>query len=328
MPKFLRRSESYSMSSTRQKANSEIHSRPSGSERSIIISKALSFLLRHGATKEGIHLDREGYANLAEVLNWHKLRNLNVDFNEIQAVVHNNAKQRFSLVEHQSLFSEPDPSTASKTSAQTSHQPGAKARSDPANYLIRASQGHSIRLESSSLLTPLNAPPWPTTAIHGTTAVAYRAIVATGGLSPMSRTHVHFACGLPSTLSPGNTMGVDASDSLNASPTPSVVSGFRNSSSILIYVDVRACVEAGMPWWRSENGVLLTEGLEGTGLVPMKFWDRAIVKDSKQVLWSNGAHADRWEDVLSKIVERGGRTKSSRDALVTRLDPTKHAFTK
>lgn len=36
--------------------------------RDVVISKALSFLLRHGAKGEGIELDDGGWANLADVV--------------------------------------------------------------------------------------------------------------------------------------------------------------------------------------------------------------------------------------------------------------------
>ena len=36
--------------------------------RDVTISKALSWMLRHGALKSGLPLDSEGYANVAELL--------------------------------------------------------------------------------------------------------------------------------------------------------------------------------------------------------------------------------------------------------------------
>lgn len=45
-----------------------------------------------------------------------------------------------------------------------------------------------------------------------------------------------------------------------------VISGMRRDAQLLVYVDVRAALEGegerGMEWWRSENGVVLTEGVE------------------------------------------------------------------
>ena len=36
--------------------------------REVTISKAMSFVLRHGAEKEGLKLDENGYANVAELV--------------------------------------------------------------------------------------------------------------------------------------------------------------------------------------------------------------------------------------------------------------------
>ena len=36
--------------------------------RDVTISKAMSFVLRHGADKEGLKLDENGYANVAELV--------------------------------------------------------------------------------------------------------------------------------------------------------------------------------------------------------------------------------------------------------------------
>jgi len=37
--------------------------------REITVSKAMSFVLRHGAEKEGIKLNKQGYANVADLVN-------------------------------------------------------------------------------------------------------------------------------------------------------------------------------------------------------------------------------------------------------------------
>ena len=36
--------------------------------REMTISKAMSFVLRHGAEREGLKLDKDGYANVAELV--------------------------------------------------------------------------------------------------------------------------------------------------------------------------------------------------------------------------------------------------------------------
>ena len=41
-----------------------------------------------------------------------------------------------------------------------------------------------------------------------------------------------------------------------------VLSGMRRDATILVWVDVRRSAEGGVKWWRSANGVVLTEGLD------------------------------------------------------------------
>lgn len=38
--------------------------------RDVQISKAMSLLLRHAADKEGVHIDAQGYANVADVVSF------------------------------------------------------------------------------------------------------------------------------------------------------------------------------------------------------------------------------------------------------------------
>lgn len=40
-----------------------------------------------------------------------------------------------------------------------------------------------------------------------------------------------------------------------------VISGMRNTSTIVVWVDVKKSLEGGVKWWRSENKVVLTEGM-------------------------------------------------------------------
>lgn len=39
-----------------------------GGDRETTISKAVSYVLRHGAAKEGVHLDQNGFANVADLV--------------------------------------------------------------------------------------------------------------------------------------------------------------------------------------------------------------------------------------------------------------------
>lgn len=49
----------------------------------------------------------------------------------------------------------------------------------------------------------------------------------------------------------------------------------RTSSRILIYVNVAKALDAGIKFWLSDNGVVLTEGNED-GRLPVEFFEKVI----------------------------------------------------
>lgn len=77
---------------------------------------------------------------------------------------------------------------------------------DKERGLIRAAQGHSIKLENPEL-TPVLSPEHVPVAVHGTNEDAWVAIQASGCLLPMARTHVHFST-MPVQLKKGHLSAV------------------------------------------------------------------------------------------------------------------------
>jgi len=131
------------------------------------------------------------------------------------------------------------------------------AGSESGTWWMRANQGHSIKsveLELQPVLSSTDI----TMAVHGTTLRAWGSI-STQGLSRMTRNHIHLAQGIAG----GN-----------------VVSGMRNSSQILVYIDVDKAISAGIKFFLSANGVVLTAGDERGYLAP-QFFSR--VEDAKGV---------------------------------------------
>ncbi|KUI59568.1 tRNA 2'-phosphotransferase 1 [Cytospora mali] len=219
-----------------------------GKQREKQVSMALSRLLRHQALNAGITLDKEGYAPLNRVLQWGPLRSLGVTVQEVIQVTADNEKQRFSMKP-----ANPAPSTSTSTPSEPD---------DPASWLIRANQGHSIKLESEALLKPitLEVGNVPEVVVHGTYFAFWPRIVEAGGLRRMGRTHVHCSTGLPE-------------------DEQGVISGMRKDAEVLVYVDVRRSLEDGaMTWWVSDNGVVLTEGAEGAeeGMVPARYFREVV----------------------------------------------------
>lgn len=179
---------------------------------------------------------------------------------EVQQVCADNEKQRFAMKPAGGGDEEGIPAAAPSST-------------DPSHWLIRANQGHSIKLESEALLRPItlesgNVPP---VVVHGTYFAFWPRIVESGGLRRMGRTHVHCSTGLPD-------------------DEQGVISGMRRDAEVLVYVDVQRSLEDGaMTWWISDNGVVLTEGVGDEGLVPVKYFKEVVGrKDDVGTLWKDG----------------------------------------
>ncbi|KAG6121358.1 hypothetical protein E4U14_001994 [Claviceps sp. LM454 group G7] len=219
-----------------------------GEGREVQISKALSRLLRHQAQNAGIDLDGEGFARLDQVLQWGPLNSLNVSLTEIKAIVETNAKQRFAL---------------------KPKSPISEDSSSPRDYLIRANQGHSLAVDPAAMFTPINLgdADFPARVIHGTYYAFWDAILTSGGLKPMNRGHIHCS---DKTLEEG------------------ALSGMRKDAELLIEIDLEKSLGEGIAWWRSQNGVILTDGGEG-GVLNTRFF-KCVKGRAKGVgvLWEEG----------------------------------------
>ena len=196
---------------------------------------------------------------------------------------------------------------------------------NPAHYRIRATQGHSIAIASENLLTPIlvSDTNCPDQVVHGTYEAAWKLILKTGGLKPMSRRHVHFALEVPEGVKAPNKSGkksnhsdlvistdgtaVEAASALapsspsSTSPaavseganspsaetagTEKIISGMRASATLLVWVDLKRSLTAGaLQWWRSDNGVVLTEG-DADRVVRLEWVDRVESRNG-EVLWT------------------------------------------
>lgn len=127
----------------------------------IKISKKLSYLLRHGAEKEGIIMRKDGYCKVSDILKHVK----SIDLNKLKEIVSENSKQRFSLVDESGV------------------------------YWIRANQGHSNKVDVKIEMLEIKDPKEIPIVIHGTNLKAW-SLIAKKGLSCMSRQHIHFASGM------------------------------------------------------------------------------------------------------------------------------------
>ncbi|KAL9087331.1 MAG: hypothetical protein Q9159_003677 [Coniocarpon cinnabarinum] len=296
--------------------NSNRRQRTSGPPpREVQISKKFSFLLRHGAEKQGLTLGVGGYVNLADLLAVQMVKSAHVTLEEVKHVVATNEKKRYGLAH----IADVDPQKSQSSSGQhedkteldeisttnqalsTTEAAVANPDADPSHYLIRANQGHSIKLtDSADLLIPITreAGNLPEVVVHGTRHEAWPKILETGGLKPMTRNHVHFATGIPRGLRRSNQLSPDpgmveptmtstvAALSVQEPTTPAIISGMRNTSNILIFLDVQKALDKGLLLFQSANGVVLTEG-DDNGVVPVDLFER-VEEKSGQVLVERG----------------------------------------
>jgi len=139
-------------------------------------------------------------------------------------------------------------------------------------WLIRANQGHSMKTVQMEL-QPITSATEIAMAVHGTTQEAWRSI-STQGLSKMTRNHIHLAQGIA-----GQT-------------GQNVISGMRQSSQILIYIDVQKALDAGLKFFLSTNGVVLSEGDENGFIAPEYF---------KRVESANHTALPGWEGPIAEF---------------------------
>lgn len=132
------------------------------SRRDVLISKALSYLLRHGAEKENLAIDNLGYVPIVQILQHQRLKSFKTTREDIERIVAENDKQRFSI----------------------------NAEEDT----ICANQGHSLSSVSGTLDLLTKAQLAEMAIYHGTYKKKLPLILGSGGLSRMNRNHIHFTC--------------------------------------------------------------------------------------------------------------------------------------
>jgi 2'-phosphotransferase len=72
--------------------------RDRGGNEDTTLSKAMSWVLRHGAEQEGLTIDTSGYVPLQELLQYLRAKNhKNVNEERIRKIVESNDKKRFEI---------------------------------------------------------------------------------------------------------------------------------------------------------------------------------------------------------------------------------------
>lgn len=152
------------MSTDRKRGRKGTHR---GEDRDVRLSKALSYVLRHGANQMGFKLSTDGFLFVEDILSHPQFRSYSLD--DVKRVVEKNDKQRFKLQPHP----------------------------ENGRLQIRANQGHSVQVKDLELKPVLaGSPDCPAEAVHGSYLRNWSSIQQ-HGLSRMKRTHIHLAPGLP-----------------------------------------------------------------------------------------------------------------------------------
>lgn len=186
---------------------------------SVKLSKKLSWILRHGASTAGLVMRDDGYVRISDLMRTDNFRG--TSFADLMTVVRSCPKQRFEVCEE-----------------------------EDGEFLIRATQGHSISMvKDNGLLQKIETNEYPL-CIHGTYRRAVEPIRRTG-LNRMKRNHIHLAAAIP---------GME-----------SVISGMRRDCDTVVVVDLIGARNAGIDFYMSKNGVILSRGLEDTGVIPPAF---------------------------------------------------------
>ncbi|PVV02659.1 hypothetical protein BB560_002882 [Smittium megazygosporum] len=123
---------------------------------------------------------------------------------------------------------------------------------------IRANQGHSIKLSEPPLRRVTSSTEIPV-AVHGTFLDKWEKIKMLG-LSRMNRQHIHLSPGMP-----GNS---------------GVISGMRSNATVFIFIDTKKALDDSIPFFISDNNVILTPGNQD-GLLPSTYFQRVEFANKK-----------------------------------------------
>lgn len=135
---------------------------------SVKLSKALSYLLRHGAEKEKLKIRQDGFVKIDDILKSNRVKGIEMplpkdqgqvdqsdskkskknsrspSIDDILEVVNENEKKRFEILEQEEKHEESETGDGNQTKGK------GKSTSKSSNLWIRAVQGHSLAQVSYS----------------------------------------------------------------------------------------------------------------------------------------------------------------------------------
>ena len=284
--------------------------RNNGGGGDVQLSKSLSWVLRHSARSLGLRPLPDGYVPVRDVLALDHPRfrdrrsgRRRYGAEDVVRVVEGNDKRRFRLEYRDVDDAGRIINDATADGDDRADDGAGKGGRDNGNdssieddggrvLCIRANQGHSLKgIQADKLLTPMTPEELSSpdlTVVHGTTRRAWEDHIRREGLSRMKRNHIHFASALPSSAAKRK---LDAYEKKKNDAAP--ISGMRSSSEVYIYINGPKCAVAGIPFYRSDNGVILTAGVDQReGMLPLEYLERVVCASSGKVIWEPDANAD------------------------------------
>ena len=206
------------------------------------LSKLLSQLLRHKAMELGVAIDADGWVALSDAL-------AQINGPKLRALVGNAKKlgSREYTEAHVREYTEADVREVVNAND--------KKRFIINGTEIRAAQGHGMLGIGEKQGEALTLETAPEVAVHGSYVEHVHAILEQG-LSRNGRHHVHLAKGL---------LGEKG-----------VVSGMRRNAELFVWVDVHKAIKGGLTFYESANGVILSSGKDGDGIIPPAYFSVVI----------------------------------------------------
>lgn len=126
----------------------------------------------------------------------------------------------------------------------------------------------------------------------------------------MRRKHIHFATRLPDKLGPLD-LDFQSRSRPKEQAVDKVISGMRDTSTIAIWVDVKKSLEDGVKWWRSENDVVLTEGVGEPKMLGFEWIKWVEVRGEGKILYGEKVETANVREMEMRMdqlgVGKGGR---------------------
>ena len=210
-------------------------------------SRILTKILRHRLKelkKAGIEVDNEGYVPLTKLLTL---------TSNIISIKEKGLLAVLTLEQVQTIVRDNDKQRL-KLVCRKREMKDEEEKEDENVWLIRANQGHGAdsgafindELSMTRITEPVDG------TFHGT-YIQFKESIARTGLNKGKRKHIHIA------------------------KTSTAKSGQRNNCTLMVDINMRLAMDDGVVFYESDNGVILTEGIANSGILPAKYLSFRVV---------------------------------------------------